>query len=85
MNGEGIEEKKWFGTLLSYAKGSGGRLGASVVFSMISLISGLVPYYLVYRMLDLYIAGKLDKAFVIKYSLAALLHFCRTSGKNGEE
>lgn len=75
MNGEGIEEKKWFGTLLSYAKGSGGRLGASVVFSMISLISGLVPYYLVYRMLDSYIAGKLDKAFVIKYSLAALLAY----------
>ena len=75
MNGEGIEEKKWFGTLLSYAKGSGGRLWASVVFSMISLISGLVPYYLVYRMLDLYIAGELDKAFVIKYSLAALLAY----------
>lgn len=75
MNGDGIEEKKWFGTLLSYAKGSGGRLGASVVFSMISLISGLVPYYLVYRMLDLYISGKLDKVFVIKYSLAALLAY----------
>jgi len=75
MNGEGIEEKKWFGTLLSYAKGSGGRLWASVVFSMNSLISGLVPYYLVYRMLDLYIAGELDKAFVIKYSLAALLAY----------
>ncbi len=76
MNGEAaIEEQKWFGTLLSYAKGSGGRLGASVVFSMISLISGLVPYYLVYRMLDLYIAGELDKAFVIKYSLAALLAY----------
>ncbi|MCR5593460.1 MAG: ABC transporter ATP-binding protein/permease [Saccharofermentans sp.] len=76
MNGEeAIEEKKWFGTLLSYAKGSGGRLGVSVIFSMISLISGLVPYYLVYRMLDLYIAGELDKAFVIRYSLAALLAY----------
>lgn len=76
MNGEeAIEEKKWFGTLLSYAKGSGGRLGVSVVFSMISLISGLVPYYLVYRMLDLYIAGELDKAFVIRYSIAALLAY----------
>ena len=76
MNGEeAIEEKKWFGTLLSYAKGSGGRLGVSVVFSMISLISGLVPYYLVYRMLDLYIAGELDKAFVIRYSIAALFAY----------
>lgn len=26
------EEKKWFGTLLSYAKGSGGKLGTSVFF-----------------------------------------------------
>ena len=58
------EEKKWFGTLLSYAKGSGGRLGASVVFSMISLLSGIIPYYCVYRILDLYIGGTLEKDFV---------------------
>ncbi|MCR5337216.1 MAG: ABC transporter ATP-binding protein/permease [Lachnospiraceae bacterium] len=69
------EEKKWFGTLLSYAKGSGGRLGVSVVFSMISLISGLVPYYLVYRMLDRYIAGNLDRAYVLRLSLAAILAY----------
>ena len=69
------EEKRWFGTLLSYAKGSGGRLGVSVVFSMISLISGLVPYYLVYRMLDRYIAGNLDRAYVLRLSLAAILAY----------
>ena len=46
------EEKKWFGTLLSYAKGSGGKLGLSVVFSMVSLLAGLVPYYCVYGILD---------------------------------
>lgn len=66
------EEKKWFGTLLSYAKGSGGRLGVSVVFSMISLIAGLIPYYLVYRILDRYMAGSLDKAYVLQLSLAAV-------------
>nr|MCR5768503.1 ABC transporter ATP-binding protein/permease [Lachnospiraceae bacterium] len=66
------EEKKWFGTLLSYAKGSGGRLMVSVVFSMISLISGLVPYYLVYRILDRYIAGALDADYVLRLSLLAL-------------
>ncbi|MCR4763431.1 MAG: ABC transporter ATP-binding protein/permease [Lachnospiraceae bacterium] len=66
------EEKKWFGTLLSYAKGSGGRLGVSVIFSMISLIAGLIPYYLVYRILDRYIAGSLDRAYVLHLSLAAL-------------
>ncbi|MCR5676063.1 MAG: ABC transporter ATP-binding protein/permease [Lachnospiraceae bacterium] len=66
------EEKKWFSTLLSYAKGSGGRLGVSVFFSMVSLIAGLIPYYLVYRILDRYIAGSLDKAYVLHLSLAAI-------------
>ncbi len=66
------EEKKWFGTLLSYAKGSGGKLGLSVVFSMISLLMGLVPYYCVYGILDRYITGSLDKAFLINRSLIAL-------------
>ena len=76
MNGEAAnEEKRWFGTLLSYAKGSGGKLGISVVFSMISLISGLIPYYFVYMMLDRYITGNLDKPFVLNYSLAALLAY----------
>ncbi|MCR5790105.1 MAG: ABC transporter ATP-binding protein/permease [Lachnospiraceae bacterium] len=69
------EEKKWFGTLLSYAKGSEGRLGVSVIFSMISLISGLVPYYLVYRILDRYIAGTLDREYVLHLSLAAVLAY----------
>ncbi|MCR5476247.1 MAG: ABC transporter ATP-binding protein/permease [Lachnospiraceae bacterium] len=76
MNEEAAkEEKKWFGTLLSYAEGSGGRLCTSVVFSMISLISGLIPYYCVYRILDRYIAGEIDRAFAGKYCLAALLAY----------
>ncbi|MCR4656751.1 MAG: ABC transporter ATP-binding protein/permease, partial [Lachnospiraceae bacterium] len=76
MNQEATkEEKKWFGTLLSYAKGSGGRLGASVIFSMVSLIAGLVPYYLVYRILDRYIAGTLDRAYVLNMSLTAVLAY----------
>ncbi|MCR5301503.1 MAG: ABC transporter ATP-binding protein/permease [Lachnospiraceae bacterium] len=65
------EEKKWFSTLLSYAKGSGGRLGTSVIFSMISLVSGLVPYYCVYSILDGYITGSLDKTVVLQSCLIA--------------
>ena len=69
------DEKKWFRTLLSYAKGSGGRLCVSVVFSMVSLISGLVPYYCVYRILDRYIAGDIDKTFTLRFCLAALIAY----------
>ena len=69
------EDGKWFGTLLSYAKGSGVKLWISVIFSMVSLIAGLVPYYLVYRILDRYIAGELDRSFVIYNCLAALIAY----------
>ena len=69
------EEKKWFKTLLSYAKGSGGRLGLSVVFSMVSLISGLVPYYCVYRILDGYIAANADKSLILHYCLTAFFAY----------
>ena len=69
------EEKKWFATLLSYAKGSGGRLGASVVFSMISLVSGLVPYYCVYSILDKYMAGSCDRSMVLRYCLIAFIAY----------
>lgn len=69
------EEKKWFATLLSYAKGSGGRLGASVIFSMISLVSGLVPYYCVYSILDRYISESLDRSMVLRYCLIAFIAY----------
>ena len=69
------DDGKWFGTLLSYVKGSGVKLWISVIFSMVSLIAGLVPYYLVYRILDRYIAGELDRSFVIYNCLAALIAY----------
>ncbi len=71
-NEEAKEEKKWFKTLLSYAHGSGGRLTASVIFSMISLTAGIVPYYCVYAILDKYITGGLDKGFVLRYCAVAV-------------
>ena len=69
------KRNNWFGTLLSYAKGSGGRLAVSVIFSMISLGSGLVPFYCVYRVLDLYISGILDGTGILKWSLIAAVMY----------
>ncbi len=72
MNEDAMNEKKWFGTLLSYAKGSGGRLGISVVLSMLSLLSGLIPYYCVYRIVDRYMAGSLDKQYILTCCFVAV-------------
>ncbi len=69
------EEKNWFGTLLSYAKGSRGRLGIAVVFSMLSILAGLVPYYCVYRIVDRYLVGSLDQDYIIRFSCVALVAY----------
>jgi ATP-binding cassette subfamily B protein len=62
----------WFGTLLSYAKGSGKLLVSSVILSVISLVSGIVPYYCIYRILDAYINEGLDKEIVLFWGGIAL-------------
>ena len=58
-NREKIEKKEkkesWWRVLLGYTEGSNRRMGASIVLSIISVISGLVPYYCIYRGADLYI------------------------------
>ena len=62
----------WFKTLLSYAKGSGTKLAISVILSVISLVSGIVPYFCVYKMLDAYMTSGLDKETVLFWGLVAL-------------
>ena len=62
----------WFKTLLSYAKGSGTKLVISVILSVISLVSGIVPYFCVYKMLDAYMTSGLDKETVLFWGLVAL-------------
>lgn len=52
-------KKGWFACLLGYAGGSKKRLIGSVILSVISVASGLVPYYCVFRMIEAFAAGRL--------------------------
>ena len=80
MENKKVSEKKdsWLKVLLSYyTEGSGQRLGISVVLSVISIISGLMPYYCIYRGIDLYIRN-LNQApmqEILKWCLYALLFY----------
>ena len=74
-----VSEKKdsWLKVLLSYTEGSGQRLGISVILSVISIISGLMPYYCIYRGIDLYIRN-LNQApmqEILRWCLYALLFY----------
>ncbi|ADY55649.1 Xenobiotic-transporting ATPase [Syntrophobotulus glycolicus DSM 8271] len=71
-----MEDKKlksnWFSCLMGYAEGSKGKLWASVVLSVVSIVSGIVPYYCVYKMIEEFIAGTAGMKLLFVWSLAAL-------------
>lgn len=46
------ERKGWISCLLSYAGGSEGWLVVSVILSVVSVVSGLVPYYCIYHLIE---------------------------------
>lgn len=72
-----LKEKKesWFSCLLSYAKGSRGKLAGSVALSVISVVSGLVPYYCVYKLIESFIAGWMTAALIRSWCGLALLAY----------
>lgn len=71
------ENKKdnWFSCLMNYAKGCKGRLAMSVLLSVISVISELVPYYCVYRMIELFTRDAVTKELLLQWGAAILLFY----------
>lgn len=48
------KEKSWLGYLLGYARQRRKLLAASVALSVISVTSGLIPYFCIFRLIDLF-------------------------------
>ena len=68
------QEKKqgWLTCLFSYAEGSKKELLVSMVLSIISIVSGLLPYYCLYRVLDSFIVGKANTTTILTWCALAL-------------
>ncbi|WP_349946034.1 ABC transporter ATP-binding protein [Lacrimispora sp. BS-2] len=69
-----MEKKKenWFSCLMNYANGSKGKLSLSVLLSIISVVSGLVPYYCVYRMIELFTGNEVTNASMVHWGVMIL-------------
>ena len=61
--------------LMAYAAGSKKRLTASVILSVFSVISGLLPYYCIYRVFDLYIQRNTEISEAVRWCGFALLFY----------
>jgi len=69
------KRKNWFRTLLSYADGREHRMWLSVILSIVSIVSGLIPFYCVYRMVDAYMAGSLENSVIIFWGAIGALAY----------
>ncbi|MDO4327479.1 MAG: ABC transporter ATP-binding protein, partial [bacterium] len=58
MNTE-TKKKGWLSCLLSYTDGSRRDLTGSVILSVISVVAGLVPYYCMFRLIEMYVDSAL--------------------------
>ena len=77
--GENKKGKKesWLQVMIGYTEGSSLRMGVSIILSVISVISGLVPYYCIYRGADLYIRNMEHAPVeeIVKWCLWALAFY----------
>ena len=70
-------KKSWLKELLSYTDGGKRRMCISVILSIISVVSGLIPYYCVYRGVDLYIRNinNIPVQDIVRWCFWALLFY----------
>ena len=69
------KRKSWFKALRSYADGSQCRMLFSVILSIVGIVSGLVPFYCIYRMIDAYLNGTLANSVIIYWGVIGALSY----------
>lgn len=66
------KKNSWTKSLFAYAEGEQKRLILSVLLSIFSVMLGFLPFYCMYEIICLFVAGTATKAAVIKWCLLAL-------------
>ena len=68
-------KKGWVQTLLAYAEGERKKMWLSVVLSIVSVTAGLAPFYCMYRIICLLVAGVASASGIVGWCLWALLAY----------
>ena len=66
------EKKSWTKALFAYAEGEKKKLVLSVVLSVLSIALGLVPFYCMYKVICLIVAGTATTVLIVKWCLLSL-------------
>ena len=69
------KKKSWTSALFAYAEGKKKQLILSVILSVLSVMLGLVPFYCMYALICLFVAGTATAALAVRWCLLALLAY----------
>lgn len=69
------KENSWFAYLMKYASDCKGKLITSVILSILSVLSGLVPYICVFKIIDVFIDNTATSHLIIFWSSIALISY----------
>ena len=70
-----IEKKSFVNALFAYAEGEKKKMVLSVILSVISVMSGLLPFYCMYEVVSVFADGTAALGEVVKWCLFALLAY----------
>lgn len=70
-----IEKKSFVNALFAYAEGEKKKMVLSVILSVISVMSGLLPFYCMYEVVSVFADGTAALGEVVKWCLVALLAY----------
>ena len=70
-----MKQKNWFGVLVHYADREKWKFACCIIASVFSVVSGLIPYYCFYRLLEQYMEGTLAPGSIWFFSGMAGLFF----------
>lgn len=74
-----MEKRGWFNTLLNYASICKGKIITSVIFSIISVMAGIVPYLCVFKIFQAFIINNINSNTILVYScIAAAAYLVKT-------
>ena len=66
------KKKSWMQALFAYAEGEKRRLILSVVLSVLSVTLGVAPFFCMYRLICLFVAGMATASAIVRWCLLAL-------------
>lgn len=65
-------KKSWIQAIFAYAEGEKKKMILSVIFSVLSVMLGLAPFYCMYRLISLFVAETVTKAAIGNWCLVSL-------------